>query len=209
MALVEMLTESWWAPVLIALTITGSAVFPPLPSESMLVTATTLALQGELDLVLALLASMIGAVLADLTAYALGRGLGRRTRHHAHRSTRARNALRWLDDRQATWGTSLIIAGRFIPGGTTAVGLSAGVLGCPLPRFLGAALVGALLWTTYGLVLASLGRAFLPGSTWASVLLALALTLAIAGVIRVVSTIRSRRRRDRTTPPTDTSAEDQ
>lgn len=86
------------------------------------------------------------------------------------------------------------------------MGLSAGVLAYPLRRFLGAALVGALLWTTYGLVLASLGRTFLPGSTWASVLLALALTLATTGVIRVVSTIRSRRRRDRATPP---STEDQ
>ena len=43
----EVSTGSWWAPVLIALTITGSAVFPPLPSGIMLVTVTGLALAAS------------------------------------------------------------------------------------------------------------------------------------------------------------------
>lgn len=209
MAPLDVITGSWWAPVLIALVIIGSAVFPPLPSETMLVTATGLALAGELNLALVLLATTIGALLADLTAYTLGRGLSRRARHHVPRSTRAQQALRWLDDHQATWGPSLIIAGRFIPGGTTAIGIAAGILAYPLPRFVPAATVGAVLWTTYGLALASFGRVVLPGNIWASVFLALVLTLAIAGVIRAVSTTRTRRRRQRATPPTHASPEDQ
>ncbi len=190
----DLILGAWWAPVGITLVIIGSAVFPPLPSETLLVTATALALAGELNLAAVLLATTLGALLADLTVYALGRCLSRRTRHNASRSARGRRALRWLDEHQATWGQGLVIAGRFIPGGTTAVGLSAGIVAYPLPRFLTAAVIGAVLWTAYGLGLASLGRTVLPGSTWASVLLAIVLTVATTGVIGIADRLRTRRR---------------
>lgn len=192
---VEILTGSWWSPVLILLTITGSAVFPPLPSETMLVTATTLALAGKLNLVIVVLATTVGGLLGDLTAYTVGRVLSRRARHRAHRSARARRALRWLDEHQTNWGPGLIVAGRFVPGGTTAVGISAGILAYPLRRFVPAAAVGACLWTVYGLALAALGRAALPGNIWASIGLAIVLALTVGALVRVGYAWRSRRKR--------------
>ncbi len=59
------------------------------------------------------------------------------------------------------------MAGRFVPGGTTAVGVSAGLLAYPLRRFVLFAGLGALVWTAYGVALAFLGRAAFPGNTWA------------------------------------------
>ncbi len=68
--------------------IAGSAVFPPLPSKSMLVTATSLAAAGRLDLAVVCLATATGAVLGDLAAYALGRSISGRARTRATRSAR-------------------------------------------------------------------------------------------------------------------------
>ncbi|MHA6804096.1 DedA family protein [Salinifilum ghardaiensis] len=192
---VEAVLASGWAPLLIALVILGSAVFPPLPSETVLVAATGAALAGGLPVTPVLLATTSGALLGDVAAYALGRVLSRRARGVAARPMRGRRVLRWLEERETTWGAGMVVAGRFVPGGTTAVGVSAGVLAYPFPRFLAAAAVGAVLWTGYGLTLASLGRAVLPGSSWGGVLLGIALTLTVAGLLRLLCGVRIRGRR--------------
>lgn len=56
----------------------GSAVFPPLPSESMIFAAGALAGTGELSTTLVLVAGTIGALLGDALGYLLGRLVGER-----------------------------------------------------------------------------------------------------------------------------------
>lgn len=188
----ELVTGSSWTYGVIAGSIAGSAVFPPLPSEGMLATATGLAVAGQLDLALVCLATSTGAVLGDLAAYTVGRVLSGRAQ--ATQSARGQAALRWLHAQERSWGPGLIVMGRFVPGGTTAVGVSAGLLAFPLRRFVLLAALGAVLWTGYGVALAFIGRAAFPGNTWAGVLLAVGLALG-AGV--VLQAVRSRRRRSR------------
>ncbi|GGK39711.1 hypothetical protein GCM10010124_35450 [Pilimelia terevasa] len=164
-----------WAYVLIAVSIAGSAVFPPLPSEAMLVTAMGLAAAGELHLAAVCATCAGGAVLGDSAAYALGRTLtGRRGG-----TGRAASALRWLRERQPSWGPGLIVGGRFVPGGTMAVGISAGLLRYPLRRYLPYSALGALVWAVYGVGLGFLGHAFFPGRPWAGVALALAVSASV------------------------------
>jgi membrane protein DedA with SNARE-associated domain len=114
-------------------------------------------------------------------AYALGRGV----RPRAERSRRGRTALRWLEGRDGDWAPGLIVAGRFIPGGATAVAVSAGILGYPFHRFAVFAALGAVLWTGYGVSLAFLGRAAFPDNPWASTLLAVALVLVLSGLLHL------------------------
>ena len=56
-------TGSPWTYAVIAGSIAGSAVLPPLPSESMLATATSLAAAGEPNLPLVCVATTAGALL--------------------------------------------------------------------------------------------------------------------------------------------------
>lgn len=67
------ISDSWWSYLVMALVILGSAVFPPLPSEGMLVTATRLALASRLEPAMVALATGSGALGGDLLAYAVGR----------------------------------------------------------------------------------------------------------------------------------------
>jgi membrane-associated protein len=179
------------AYVLIAALIAGSAVFPPLPSEGALVTAMSLAAAGELDLAAVCATAASGAVLGDVTAYSVGRWLSGRVRAETARSTRGQAALRWLEAHERVWGAGLIVTGRFIPGGTTAVGISAGLLVYPLRRFVLFAALGAVLWTGYGVALGFFGAAVFPASTWAGVLLAIGIALGAGAVLAAVRTRRT------------------
>jgi membrane-associated protein len=189
-----------WAYLALALCIAGSAVFPPLPSESILVTAMGLAAADRLGLAAVCAAAFLGALAGDLLAYAAGRALGNRLQDGAG-PRKVRAALEWARARQRAWGPSLIVGGRFIPGGTTAVGLSAGAVGYPLRSFALLAALGASIWTAYGLALAYLGRAILPGGGWAPVAIAVALALTAGALAQAVHVSRARSRSPRTRIP--------
>ncbi|GAA2522361.1 DedA family protein [Pilimelia columellifera] len=191
-----------WVYVGIAASIAGSAVFPPLPSEGALVAAMGLAAARELDLGWVCLTVAVGATLGDLAAYSLGRAIGagarQRRRSRVRRGLppgpgRRQVALGWLRRQERSWGPGLVVTGRFIPGGTAAVGISAGLLRYPVRRYLPLSCVGAVLWTGYGAAVGFLGHAVLPGNVWAAVALAVALAVTV-GVALSLRRSRPRRR---------------
>ena len=93
-----------WVFAVIAASIAGSAVFPPLPNEGMLATAMSLAAAGRLTLPWVCASAMTGAVLGDLAAYLLRWALSRPGHTRAAGSVRMRNPLSWLHAREHTWG---------------------------------------------------------------------------------------------------------
>lgn len=186
------ITDSWWSYLVIAAVITGSAVFPPLPSEGMLVTATGLALSSSLDPALVALATGSGALGGDLLAYTVGRASA--ARGGISPGSRVGRAIEWMRRREDTWLPALVVAGRYVPGGTTVVGLSAGALRYPWPRFLTLALLGVATWVVYGFAIAAAGRAAAPGSPWLSVVIGLSLVLLLSGAVHLVQRVRRRRR---------------
>ena len=180
----DWLTGSPWSYLIMSVCIAGSAVFPPLPSELTLVTAMSMAVEGELRVVLVALACGTGALLGDTVAYTAGRlarGSG-----GPRGPLRVRQALAWVEGRDRIWVAGLIVVGRFVPGGTTAVGLAAGATRFPIPRFLALALTGATVWTGYGYGLAKVGSRLFPNSPLLSTGLAIVLVLAFAGVVKLV-----------------------
>ncbi len=192
----DWITQGWWSYPVLTATIAGSAVLPPVPSESAMVAAMSLATAGKLSLILVCLASALGSALGDALAYGFGRVVRHRARHRAERTKRGQAALRWVREHGEGWGPGLIVGGRFIPGGTTAVGVSAGIIEYPFRRFMVFASVGAALWAVYGVGLAYLGRTAYPGNMWASTALAVALVFALSGLLHLWNVRRNRNKRD-------------
>jgi membrane-associated protein len=186
------ITGDWWSYLVVALVITGSAVFPPLPSEGMLVTATGLALASELEPILVALAVGSGALGGDLLAYSVGLvAVGRRDSP----PRRVERAVAWMRAGREKWLPALIVGGRFVPGGTTVVGLASGALRYPAPRFVAFVVVGVVIWVGYGFGIATAGRAASPGSPWSGVVIGLGIVVLLSGLLKVSQWLRQRRAR--------------
>jgi membrane protein DedA with SNARE-associated domain len=123
-------------------------VFPPIPSEVILPLAGFLAERGELNLVLVIITSTLGAYLGALILYWLGAKLG------------LDRAISWLSklplvdkedfEKAASWfsrhGKSAIFFGRFIPGVRSLISLPAGAERMHLLTFSIFTIAGSALW---------------------------------------------------------------
>lgn len=120
---------SAWAYAIVFVLAVIDAVLPVVPSETAVITAGVVAAAGDLSLPLVIPAAAIGAFAGDNLAYMIGRRYGSRATGRFFRGDKARRRLdaarRQLDQR----GGELIAVGRFIPGGRTAVTLTAGLTG--------------------------------------------------------------------------------
>ncbi|PPK92863.1 membrane-associated protein [Kineococcus xinjiangensis] len=191
------LLTSAWAYVAVVGVIAAAGVVAPLPSEATMATAIALGVAGDLELGWVCLATTAGSLTGDVAAYALGRWIGHRAGHRVAASDRAGAALRWLARHERSWGPGLIVGARFVPGGTTSVGVAAGLLLHPLRSFALWALVGSLVWTGYGVALALLARAAFPGGTWPALVLPVVVAVSAGGLL-CAAALRWRRRGRRT-----------
>ena len=186
---------SGWAYAIVFVFALLDALVPIVPSETAVITAGVVAAAGDLDLGLIILAAATGAFLGDNSAYLIGRQFGDRATKRFFSSERARHRLEWADERLRERGGELIAVGRFIPGGRTAVTLSAGTLGFPWRRFVLFDAIAALGWAAYSALLGYYGGRTFEGA-WGLVL-ALATAFAIAGGIELTRwALRRRRRRE-------------
>jgi membrane protein DedA with SNARE-associated domain len=166
-------------------------VFPVVPSEASVITGGVIAGTGDLLIWLVILSAASGAVLGDNVSYWIGRTLGERIVarfFHGERRKRIDWAERQIEER----GGYLIVVGRFIPGGRTAVTLSAGLLEMPWRRFIVFDVAAGLLWATYAGLLGYFGgKAF--ESPVRGLVIAFAIALAVTGLIELVRWLRKRR----------------
>lgn len=123
-------------------------VFPPIPSEVILPLAGFLAQRGELNLVLVVITSTLGAYVGALLLYWLGAKLG------------MQRAISWLSklplvdkedfEKAASWfsrhGRSAIFFGRFIPGVRSLISLPAGAERMHLLTFSIFTIAGSAIW---------------------------------------------------------------
>jgi membrane protein DedA with SNARE-associated domain len=190
--ILDSLIGSPWAYVVVAASITGSALLSPLPSETMMVSAMSLAIGGRMNIAIVVMAAALGSWCGDALAYIVGRLLSGRTRTWATSSEKRRKALDWVEEREESWGPALIMSGRFVPGGVTAVGLSAGVVGFPVRKFLFFAALGAVIWAAYGLGVAYIGGALFPGNVWAGAATGIVIALVVSAGVHLVGRYRRR-----------------
>ncbi len=126
-------------------------VFPPLPSEAVLGLAGWQAQMGRMNLVLAVIAATVGAVLGGLVFYGLGAWFG----EERAKTILAKVPLIDRDDLDAAsdifrrYGRRIVFFGRFVPIVRSLVSIPAGAQRMPLLVFVVLTALGAGLWNTF------------------------------------------------------------
>jgi membrane protein DedA with SNARE-associated domain len=139
---------------------------PPIPSEIVLTMAGYLAGEGDLNVVLVVVAATAGSVAGALALYWLGRGLG---------EDRLR---RWLDrvplvdaddlDKADRWferhAGAAVLFGRMVPVVRSLISIPAGANELPVAKFLLFTTIGSGIWNTL-----FVGAGYALGSRWQEV----------------------------------------
>jgi membrane protein DedA with SNARE-associated domain len=181
---------------LIALVIPAlDAIFPVLPSETAVITLGV-ATAGSADPRIALLVgcAAAGAFLGDNLCYLLGRRFGPAIQRRFFATPKGIKSRAWAERSLARFGTQLIIACRFIPGGRTAVTLTCGITGYPRRRFTAATAAAAVIWALYAFFIGRIGGRAFEDNPWAGLAIALGASAVIGAVIEVIRRLWGRRR---------------
>ncbi len=181
-SLTEYVSGSPWTYVFLFVIAALDVIIPLVPSETSVILAGVLASTGDLELVLVILFAAGGAILGDNIAYWIGRKVGHRIVDRWFKGER-RKQVDWAHKQVQERGGYLIIIGRFIPGGRTAVTLSCGMLEMPWRRFIAFDVVAGLVWGTYAAMLGYVGGSTFEENPLKGFLLAFVVALGIAGVI--------------------------
>jgi membrane protein DedA with SNARE-associated domain len=138
-----------------ALLIALESIFPPIPSEVVLLSAGFAANQGDLNLIAAIIWTTVGSVVGALVLYYLGAWLGR----ERVRKIALKMPLVKVDDVDKTekWfqkhDTKAVFFGRMIPLFRSFISIPAGIERMDVKRFIIYTAAGSLIWNTLFLVL--------------------------------------------------------
>lgn len=186
---------SVWAYAVVFLLAVVDAILPVVPSETAVITAGVVAAGGDLSLALVLPAAAAGAFAGDNLAYMIGRRYGKRVTRRFFSSDKARRRIDWAKRSLDRRGGELIAVARFIPGGRTAVTLTAGLTAFSWRRFASYDAAAAILWAAYGGLLGYFGGRAFEKQAWKGLLVALGVALAVTGTVELVRWLQRRRRR--------------
>ena len=177
---------SGWAYAIVFLLALLDAILPVVPSETAVITGGVVAATGRLSLPLVVASATVGAIAGDNTAYLIGRQFGSTATNRFFRSEKAQHRIAWAQRQLRQRGGQLILISRFIPGGRTAVTLTAGMLRYRWRRFLAFDAIAALVWALYAAFLGYFGGRAFEHAAWKGLLLALGAGFTIAGIVEVV-----------------------
>lgn len=185
------------------------AFFPAVPSESLVITAGVFAAsRGEPELIFVILTAAAGAFLGDHISYAIGRSGGTRLYDRTKVGSKPRGLFDWARAQLLERGGVILVVARYIPGGRTAVTLTAGSVRYPLRKFSFFDAIAALSWGVYSGMIGYLGGHAFEDNP----LLGLGVGLGIAvGVSVIVEVVRSKlkKRREAAAQPESQEPESQ
>jgi membrane-associated protein len=167
-------------------------IFPLVPSETSVILGGVLAATGDLFLGGVIVCAAGGAILGDNTAYFIGKFAGHRLVERFFKGER-RKRIDWAEKQVEERGGYLIVVGRFIPGGRTAVTLACGLLEMRWRRFITFDVAAGFLWAAYAALLGYVGGRTFEEQPLYGFLIAFAVALAITGAVEVHRWIRKRR----------------
>ncbi|BDZ59822.1 DedA family protein [Barrientosiimonas endolithica] len=145
---------TWVLPVIFSFAMLDG-LFPPLPSESLLIALAAVgAASGAPNLVALAVVAAVGAWLGDNLAYAIGRRID--ADRLSARSPRLARARVWAEGQLERRGGVIILVARYIPVGRVAVNLTAGSTGYSRRRFAGLTALSCTTWATYSVALGAL-----------------------------------------------------
>lgn len=179
----ESLVGTPWVFVVLYLFATIDGFFPPIPSESVIIALAALFVASDSpDFWILGAVAAAGAFTGDQIAYSIGRHIPIR-RMRFMQGAKAQKAVAWAERVLEERGASFIIAARYVPVGRVAVNMTAGAVGFPRFRFSALAVVAAISWSIYS-VLLGVGAGHLLGEQ--NPLLAMAVGVAGGLVLGVV-----------------------
>ncbi len=191
-SLTEYVSGSPWTYAFLFAIAALDVIIPLVPSETSVILAGVLASTDDLNLVLVILFAAGGAILGDNIAYWIGRKVGHRIVDRWFKGER-RKQVDWAHKQVQERGGYLIVIGRFIPGGRTAVTLSCGMLEMPWRRFIAFDVAAGLVWGTYAAMLGYLGGRTFEENPFKGFILAFVVALGIAGLIEAYRWYKRRR----------------
>jgi membrane protein DedA with SNARE-associated domain len=191
--------DSWGAAIYfwIMPVVLGDAIFPPIPSEMVVITGGALSADGRANVFLVAALAAVASWLGDMVVFQLFK---RRLSHVLDRWRWGRKVHHGIHEaiaragRSSTYGA--IIGARFIPGGRLATSAAAGIADVSVRGFSLCAGLGAVLWACW-----LVGLGYFTGSAtklpfWASSLIGVGVGLVIGAIVGVIVT----RRRGTRTP---------
>lgn len=171
-------------------------LFPLIPSETIVITASVLAAQGDLLIWAIVPLVALGAFLGDNLCYLLGRRIGDPVADRLFKGEKGQARVRWAEEALHRRGAILIGVGRFIPGGRTATTFAAGTLEMPYRQFAAADGFAAALWAFYVCMLGYLGGETFKDSLWLPLLTTFLCAMAVGGGFEAWRRLQRRRGKD-------------
>ena len=147
---------------------------PVAPGDTAMITAGILAASGGLVLPLVIAAGALGGLLGDNAFYFLGRRFGPRLALRMMRDERRRELYRGAQRQIATRAATIVIVGRFIPGGRAVTTFACGAAAYPYRRFFAVDAVAAVAWAAYAALLGFAGGRTFRDALWEPLLIGLA-----------------------------------
>jgi membrane-associated protein len=168
-----------WVLAVVLLIAVGDALFPPVPSEGVVVALAAVAMSGHGPHLLLLgLAAGVGAFLGDLLTFVVGRRYGPQRLQRVTRP-RARRLLERSTSTLERRGALVVLTARYVPLGRVAVNLTAGATGFPAARFAGLAAIAATTWAAWSVAVGALAGRWLDGNPLLGSALGIALALGL------------------------------
>jgi membrane-associated protein len=190
-SLTDYVSGSPWTYVFLFVISALDVIIPLVPSETSVILAGVIAATGDLMLFAVILFAAGGAILGDNTAYWIGRKAGPRIVARFFSGERYKR-IEWAEKHVVERGGYLIIVGRFIPGGRTAITLSCGLLKMAWRRFISYDIPAGLLWASYAALLGYFGGKAFEEQPWKGFLVAFGVALGITGAIEFYRWLRRR-----------------
>jgi membrane-associated protein len=195
-SLAELVSGSPWTYAFVLAIAAVDALFPLVPSETTAIAAGVLAGTGDLSIALVIAAASAGAFIGDTGSYGLGRALG--DRFGSRLLPQKRRA--WAERALAARGGALIVGARFIPGGRTAVTLTAGLIAMAARRYVRLAALAAVLWASYASLLGYIGGRAFEEHPWWGLGIALGAAAALALAVELLRRLVARLQRPALAP---------
>jgi membrane protein DedA with SNARE-associated domain len=173
-------------------------VFPIIPSEAVVLLAAVLAGTGQLNVVLVTLAAAVGAFIGDNVAHGIGRTMGRPLMERILKGRMDR--LGWIENQINEHGPTLIITGRFLPGGRSLVAIGTGAIRMSWLVFAAFDAIAVTIWALQIVVPGYIGGAAFRERPWIGAVVGAIVSLSVIASIEGARWL-FRRRRHEVLPP--------
>ncbi|GAA3231605.1 DedA family protein [Actinocorallia longicatena] len=163
----------------------GDAIIPMVPSDAVVVTAGVFAASGKPNILLVMVAALLGAIAGDHVSYWIGRaGGGRFARRKGGKTDRIRHLI------EERGGLVLFVA-RYIPGGRTVTTLTMGALRYPQPKFTAFDCLASAVWAVQWALVGYFGGHAFEDDPVKALLLGFGIAAAVTVIAELVRRIRN------------------